>query len=91
MKPVSVSENPIPVGESSVRGKMIIPYSESSKVINAMYDLNNDPYEMNNLIGKNPNRHRYAEKAEELRAFLLEWLKKNGSKHYEGVRKRKLV
>jgi len=71
--------------------KMIIPYSESSKVINAMYDLNSDPYEMNNLIGKNPNRHRYAEKAEELRAFLLEWLKKNGSKHYEGVRKRKLV
>jgi len=71
--------------------KMIIPYSTSSKVINAMYDLNSDPYEMNNLIGKNPNRHRYAEKTEELRACLLEWLKKNGSNHYEGVRKRKLV
>jgi len=71
--------------------KMIIPYSQSSKVINAMYDLNSDPYEMNNLIGKNPNRHRYAEKTEELRASLLEWLKKNGSNHYEGVRKRKMV
>ncbi len=71
--------------------KMIIPYSTSSKVINAMYDLNNDPYEMNNLIGKNPNSHRYAEKTEELRACLLEWLKKNGSNHYEGVRQRKLV
>jgi hypothetical protein len=56
-----------------------------------MYDLNSDPYEMNNLIGKNPNRGRYAEKTEELRACLLEWLKKNGSNHYEGVRKRKLV
>lgn len=53
--------------------KMTIPYSTSSKVINAMYDLNSDPYEMNNLIGKNPNRHRYAEKTEELRACLLEW------------------
>ncbi len=71
--------------------KMIIPYSKSSKVINAMYDLNSDPYETNNLIGKNPNRHRYGEKTEELRACLLEWLKKNGSNHYEGVRKRKLV
>jgi len=71
--------------------KMIIPYSTTSKVINALYDLNSDPYEMNNLIGKNPNRHRYAEKTEELRSCLLEWLKKNGSNHYEGVRKRKLV
>ena len=71
--------------------KMMIPYSTTSKVINALYDLNSDPHEMNNLIGKNPNRHRYAQKTEELRACLLEWLKKNGSKHYEGVRKRKLV
>jgi hypothetical protein len=42
-------------------------------------------------IGKNPDRLRYAKKTEELRACLLEWLKKSGSKHYEGVRKRKLV
>ncbi len=71
--------------------KMMIPYSTTSKVINALYDLNSDPFEMNNLIGKNPNRRRYAKKTEELRASLLEWLKKNGSNHYEGVRKRKLV
>jgi arylsulfatase A-like enzyme len=71
--------------------KLIIPYSEKSTVLNAMYDLNTDPYEMNNLIGKNPDRHRYTEKTEELRASLLEWLKKNGSSRYEGVRERKLV
>jgi arylsulfatase A-like enzyme len=71
--------------------KLIIPYSETSTVLNVMYDLNSDPCEMNNLIGKNPNRQRYAEKTEELRACLLEWLKKNGSSHYEDVRKRKLV
>lgn len=71
--------------------KMIIPYSKSSKVINAMYDLNSDPYEMNNLIGKNPNRHRFAEKAEELRTCLLEWLEKSGSKHYRGVKERELI
>jgi arylsulfatase A-like enzyme len=71
--------------------KLLIPYSEESTVLNAMYDLNTDPYEMNNLIGKNPNRQRYTEKTEELRACLLEWLKKNGSSRYEGVNKRKLI
>ena len=71
--------------------KLIIPYSKTSKVLNAMYDLNTDPHEMNNLLGKSPNRHRYAEKAEELRTCLLEWLKKNHSKHYQGVQERELL
>jgi len=71
--------------------KMIIPYSKESKVINAMYDLNSDPYEMNNLIGKNPNKAQYADKSEELRGCLLEWLKKNKSKHYKGVKERVLI
>jgi len=71
--------------------KLIIPYSKESKVINAMYDLNTDPHEMNNLIGKNPNRANYAEKTEELRSSLLEWLKKNNSKHYDGVKERELI
>jgi arylsulfatase A-like enzyme len=70
--------------------KLIIPYSKSSKVINAMYNLNEDPYEMNNLLGKNPNKKKYKEKAEELRACLLEWLQKNKSKHYEGIKEREL-
>lgn len=71
--------------------KLIIPYSETSKVINVLYNLNEDPYEMNNLLGKNPERAKYAEKAEELRKCLLEWLKNNKSKHFEGVSKRQLI
>lgn len=71
--------------------KLMIPYSKSSTVLNAMYDLNIDPHEMNNLLGKNPNRHQYIEKAEELRHCLLEWLERHHSKHVEGVRKRKLT
>jgi arylsulfatase A-like enzyme len=71
--------------------KLIIPYSETSKVINAMYNLNEDPYEMNNLIGNNPERQKYAAKTEELRKCLLEWLKKNKSSHFEGVSKRQLI
>jgi arylsulfatase A-like enzyme len=71
--------------------KLIIPYTVESTVINAMYNLNTDPHEMNNLLGKNPNRAAYEEKAEELRKYLLEWLQKNKSKHYDGVKKRKLI
>lgn len=70
--------------------KLMVPYSESSKVINAMYNMNSDPFEMNNLLGSNPDKDKYLEKAEELRGYLLEWLKKNNSAHYSGVQKRKL-
>jgi len=71
--------------------KLIIPYSRESEVINAMYNLHKDPHEMNNLLGKNPNRQRYAAKAEELRECLLAWLRKNKSKHTQGVKERDLI
>ena len=71
--------------------KLSIPYSESSKVINAMYDMKNDPYEINNLTGRNPDKLKYAEKAEDLRKSLLKWLKKNKSVHFDGVQKRKKI
>jgi len=71
--------------------KLMVPYTVDSNVINAMYNLNEDPHEMTNLLGSNPDRAKYKEKAEELRACLLEWLKKNNSKRYNGVRDRKLI
>lgn len=71
--------------------KLIIPYSKSSTVINAMYNLNDDPFEMNNLLGNNPKRNKYESQAEDLRKHLLAWLKKNKSKHYQGVKERKLI
>ncbi len=71
--------------------KLFVPYSAESRVINTLFNLKNDPYEMNNLLGSNPDKERYSEKAEELRKDLLLWLKKNKSKHYEGVKARKLI
>ena len=71
--------------------KLLIPYTKNSKVINAMYNLNEDPNEMNNLLGKNSKRRDYEKQAEELRGYLLEWLKKNKSEHYDGVKERALI
>ena len=70
--------------------KLMIPYTKESNVINALYDLNSDPHEMNNLLGNNPEKFKYKEKAEELRGYLLEWLSKNNSKRYDGVKSREL-
>ena len=71
--------------------KLIIPYSKGSQVINALYDLGNDPHEMHNLLGSNPEKELYEERAEELRGCLLEWLQQHGSRHFNGVRDRKLI
>ena len=46
---------------------------------------------MNNLLGNNPKGELYRARAEELRKCLLEWLKKNNSIHYNGVKERGLI
>ncbi|MBN2639521.1 MAG: sulfatase-like hydrolase/transferase [Bacteroidales bacterium] len=71
--------------------KLMIPQTIQSTVINALYDLNTDPHEMNNLLGSNPNRANYLAKAEELRASILEWLVKKNSIHYYSVSQRDLL
>lgn len=71
--------------------KLMIPYTIKSNVINAMYDLNTDPHEMNNLLGSNPDREQYLDKAEELRGCLLEWLAEKNSIHYYSVSQRDLL
>ena len=64
--------------------KLIIPYTKESTVINAMYNLNEDPHEMKNLLGKNPNRADYKEKAEELRGYLIRVVKKEQFQTLQG-------
>jgi hypothetical protein len=71
--------------------KMFIPYSVESNIVNALYDLKNDPLEMNNLIGNNAERKNYEVKANELREDLLNWLKEHKSGHYDGVKSRNLM
>ncbi len=68
--------------------KMFIPYSPSSNVLNALYNLKDDPNEMNNLLGNNPESTKFQNKANELKKNLLLWLEKKKSIHYKGVSER---
>ncbi len=71
--------------------KLFCPYTPESNVVNVLYNLKEDPHEMNNLIGKNPQRQEYAAQAEKMKAKLVSWLESIQSKHTEGVRERKMV
>jgi arylsulfatase A-like enzyme len=71
--------------------KLLIPSTSTSTVINALYNLKEDPYEMNNLMGSNPDKSKYTDKINELHTDLLTWMKKNNSKKYDGVRNRNLT
>jgi arylsulfatase A-like enzyme len=58
--------------------KLMLPDSSAGNVIKALYDMNTDPYEMNNLLGSNPDAHKYDEKVEELEACFREWSQRIG-------------
>lgn len=68
--------------------KLFIPYSKESKVIDALYNMQKDPNEINNLLGNNPEKEKYLEKANELKEILMRWLKDKKSIHYQGVKER---
>ncbi len=53
--------------------KLILPDSSATGIMNALYDLNTDPYEMKNLLGSNPDANLFSDKVEELEACFREW------------------
>jgi hypothetical protein len=59
--------------------------------VEALYNLLDDPHEMNNLLGTNPDRFKYRGIAEELRSKLVAYLKDVNSPLAEGVEKRILL
>ena len=67
------------------------PYTAESTVINVLYNLTDDTFEMNNLLGRNPDINKYERKANELKEDLLSWLKLHKSPHYDGVKNRNLM
>lgn len=57
--------------------KLMLPDSSATDVIKALYNLNEDPYEMTNLLGNHPNAPAYASKVDELEYCFVEWLMKS--------------
>ena len=68
--------------------KYICSHSRRSKGIDALYDLEEDPLEVNNLIGRRPRMARHVKQAAAMKARLVSWLEKTGSPRLEGVKDR---
>lgn len=64
--------------------KLIMAKDPTSKARDALFNLEDDPYEMTNLLGSN------RAPAEEMKERLLAWLERAGSPHETGVREREL-
>jgi arylsulfatase A-like enzyme len=70
--------------------KLMTTHRMGGEDVEVLFDLRNDPLEMNNLLGTNPERFKYKEQAEELRSKLLSYLKDVGSPLVDGIEKREL-
>ncbi len=71
--------------------KLMTTHRSGGKNVEVLFDLKNDPYEMNNLLGTNPERFKYKEKAEELRSKLVGYLEDVNYPLVEGIEKRVLI
>jgi arylsulfatase A-like enzyme len=71
--------------------KLLTTHRSGGANVEVLYDLKNDPSEMNNLLGSNPDRFTYRATAEELRSKLLSYLEEVNSPLAAGVEKRVLI
>ena len=72
------------------RWKLLFCRTENPNRLDALYDMKNDPHEMNNLIGDNPDRAKRLPQAEEMKERLIAWLKRTESPFLEAVKGRKI-
>jgi hypothetical protein len=71
--------------------KLMTTHRKGGKNIEALFDLENDPHEMNNLLGSNPDRFEYEETAEKLRSELVRYLRDVNSPLVDGIEERVLI
>jgi len=83
--------NPANIMIRTSEWKLMMPYDKNSTSPNALFNLKDDPYEMNNLIGSNQERNQYKKRAEILRSKLITWCKRTNHPHIEDIKKRVLI
>ena len=71
--------------------KLMTTHRKAGKDVEALFDLKNDPFEVNNLLGSNPERFKYSGIVEELRTKLTGYLKEVNSPLTEGVASREII
>ncbi|MEI7729164.1 MAG: sulfatase-like hydrolase/transferase [Verrucomicrobiota bacterium] len=73
------------------RWKLMFGRSTAAPSLDALYDLKTDPHELNNLIGRNPDKEQYRAEAGRMKGLLIEWLTRVKSPHLDAVRNRPLL
>jgi hypothetical protein len=73
------------------RWKFLFGRVASARSLDALYDLQSDPEEVNNLIGGNPDREKHRPEAERMKGLLLTWLERVKSGHLEDVKARPVI
>ena len=71
--------------------KLMTTHRNGGRDVEGLFDLKNDPHELNNLLGTNPERFKYQKLVEELRAKLAGYLKDVNSPISEGVVRRVMI
>jgi arylsulfatase A-like enzyme len=71
--------------------KLMTTHRKEGKNVEALFDLKNDPFEMINLLGSNPDRFKYKETTEILRAKLVGYLKDVNYPLVKGIEQRMLI
>ena len=71
--------------------KLMTTHREGGENVDVLIDLKNDPHEMNNLLGSNPDRFKYEEVVEELRDKLTGYLDEVGYPFTEGIATREMI
>ena len=73
------------------RWKLLYGRAANAPSLDALYDLQTDPHEVNNLIGNNPKREQVRAEVTRLKGLLIEWLTRVKSPNLESVRSRPLL
>ena len=71
--------------------KLMTTHRKGGDNVEVLYDLKNDPDELNNLLGSNPDRFKYDERVENLRSKLLTYLDDVNYPLIEGIQQRVLI